>query len=429
MIRKLLVTFFLVGISGLLVYGFVQSAGGGTDAFRAEKNSSDEPTRFLLEVFASIKKNYWEAVDDVKLKELFSLATVRVASTSPLASSSTPLQFEQFLRSALATKPRAEQTLATLQIGELVLNNLQPFGRSHIFSTAQEKDLRDTVNNINEAKDLYASLGVPKDASPEDIATKYEEQISTLEKEGTPEATEKIKELSYIKEVLTDAKKKTRYDEKKIEPTIFLKTLSPSMAYLNLTKFSPTTLTEFVDVVAKLPTSPAPRNLIIDMRGNIGGSSDIVPYLSGFFIGHNLYAFDFFTQGTYTPFKTPTGKLPGLLGLKKIIILIDGATQSSAELFTSVLKKYNKATAIGTRSKGWGTIENTFPLTANLEGKSYTLFLVHSITLREDGQPIEGRGVDPDIDIGDKNWTKTATDLFEDSALVRLLEQTFKNRP
>jgi len=426
-LQKLALAVFVIGVAGLLAYGFGRNANGGETRLTTSDESKSTHTLLLLEIFDSIKKNYWDTVDERKLIQLFELAVTKVASTSPLtlSATSTRAEFADYLTSALSAKTESDKKAATLAIGELVLSNLPPFGRNRLFTMAQEKDLRDTVSNIDASKDLYAELGVKKGASVADIDKAYQAKLADLRKEDTPGAKEKITRISYIKDVLTDEKKKALYDSDKIEPTLSLKALSRSTFYLNLTKFSPTTLQEFTDAATKMGGSVKARNLIIDMRGNIGGSFDIVPYLSGFFIGPSQYAFDLFKQGAYIPFKTPTQKLPPLSGLRRIIVLIDGNTQSSAELFVTVLKKYNKAKVIGTRSKGWGTIENTFPLATGLYGDKYTLFLVHSMTVGENGQPIEGRGVDPDIDITDKNWRATARDEFEDSALVSLLESLF----
>ncbi len=428
-IARLGLLVLVIGAFGLFFYGFVRGVLGTKHSLTiADTHSAN--TRLLLEIFDSIKKNYWKEIYDKELMQKFEFAARYVAPTSPPLSSSTPNIFANYLEKAILSKPEAERKNATLAIGELVLESLLPLKRSYISTIRQEKELRDTVNNIHPDKDLYASLGVPKDASPETIEKEYTAKLALLKKEKTPEAEQKITELAYAKEVLTDTSKKTLYDTQRIEPTLsLLKPLSSSTLYLNLTKFSPTTLDEFMDTTKKMSAYPHARNLIIDMRGNIGGSFDIVPYLSGFFIGPGQYAFELLKKDEHIPFKTLTPKLPELSHFKRTIVLIDGETQSSAEQFASVLKKYNKATVVGTASNGHGTVEKNFSLATTLGGDSYSLFLVHSITLREDGLPIEGRGVDPDIDTGLKNWQKTAIDLLEDSALVKLIEQTLKNRP
>ena len=71
----------------------------------------------------------------------------------------------------------------------------------------------------------------------------------------------------------------------------------------------------------------------------------------------------------------------------------------------SVLKKYNVGVLVGTKTRGWGTVEKVFEIKNQLDkSEKYSIFLVHSLTLREDGNPIEGKGVDPEIDITNKNW-------------------------
>ena len=61
---------------------------------------------------------------------------------------------------------------------------------------------------------------------------------------------------------------------------------------------------------------------------------------------------------------------------------------------------------------------NSFQLNQISKTEKYSLFLVHSITLRDDNQPIEGRGVDPDINIKDTNWQQQLFSYFRNSQLV-----------
>ncbi|MSR71326.1 MAG: hypothetical protein EXS50_01455 [Candidatus Taylorbacteria bacterium] len=386
-------------------------------------------SQFLIEVFDLIKKDYWNKIEDDKLASIFTLATQKALATTTLPTPKSRDELLIFFDKELSdVKPESKKD-TTASIANLVLVNLEPFGRSRLFTTSQEKSLRNEVSNINQSRDLYSSLELSKDASKDQIEKKYTSLVAAINKEKPVDAAKKIKELAYAKGVLTNKREKDLYDLTKIEPTLFIKALSPTTYYMNLTKFSPTSIDEFTNAASTLEEKNNLSYLIIDMRSNLGGSLDIVPYLSGFFIGSGQYAFDLWKQGIFTPFKTLTQKLPEISQFKKVLILVDGNTQSSAELFSSVLKKYNRAIIVGTKTKGWGTVENTFPIETTLDGDHYSIFLVHSLTLRDDNMPIEQNGVLPDVDISKKNWRQTASIIIGNSDLLTSLDKALDNRP
>ena len=85
----------------------------------------------------------------------------------------------------------------------------------------------------------------------------------------------------------------------------------------------------------------------------------------------------------------------------------------------AALKTYNVGVVVGTLTKGWGTVEKVFELENQLdEGETYSAFLAHHLTLRGDGQPIEGRGVDPMVNINDSNWEDQLLSYFNFPQLV-----------
>ena len=123
-------------------------------------------------------------------------------------------------------------------------------------------------------------------------------------------------------------------------------------------------------------------------------------------------------------YKTKTSWLPSLIRYKKMIVLINDQTQSSAEVMASVLKKYNVGVLVGTPTKGWGTVEKVFPLENQLnDGKKYSIFLVHSLTLREDGQPIQDNKVQPLVDISDSNWDQQLLKYFDSPSLINKIKE------
>jgi carboxyl-terminal processing protease len=159
--------------------------------------------------------------------------------------------------------------------------------------------------------------------------------------------------------------------------------------------------------------------LIFDLRGNIGGAIDQLPYFLGPFIGFDNYAYQFYQQGKKDDFKTTTGWLDSMVRYKKVVVLIDEKSQSTAEVTAAVLKKYNVGVLVGNTTKGWGTIEKVFPIDNQIKtDEKFSLFLVHHVTIGDEGQPIEGRGVAPNISIKDPNWKNELFRRFGSQEIV-----------
>ena len=170
--------------------------------------------------------------------------------------------------------------------------------------------------------------------------------------------------------------------------------------------------------------------MIIDLRGNIGGSLDFPQYFLGLFIGPNQYAFDLYHQDDYNAQRTTAERSYELARYKEIAILTDGMTQSTAELLAATFKRMRLAVVVGSKTRGWGTVENTFPLTTVIDpSQTFSLLLVHSLTLRDDEQPIEQNGVLPDVDISQKNWQNELVNYFSSPAMISAVKQAVSQPP
>src|SRR3989344_2640055 len=364
------------------------SAGAFVINKRADRQAAiigapQEPNAvFLTELSDTIKKNYWDKISDEQLSALFKLAKEKVGSDD------------------------------AVKIADVVLANLKPFGRSRLYSKQQETALRQQVENINPDKDLYAALGVPKGATSEEVEKAYQAQPKT-------------EELTYAHAVLTKPETKRNYDKGGQEPTVFGKILPGNVAYMHINRFAPLTLSEFKNASDKLATFK-PTALILDLRNNIGGAVDFLQYFLGPFIGPDQYAYEFFHQGDKTPYKTKNGWLDSFTIYRKVVVLIDNTVQSSAEGMATALKKYRFAVLAGTPTKGHGTIEELFPVKSDIgDGKTYSVLLVQSITLRADSLPIESRGEDPNININDKDWREQLLSYYNSEALIKVVSEVW----
>jgi hypothetical protein len=404
--------------------------------FVSYKTSNEKDSiyvRFEMEAFDSIQTNFWKKSTEADVAELFHLALVKTASTTPEKTSlktsdrdGTALMLATFF-SSLPEEKRKETALNVLVV---ILYNLPPVGRNSVLSNKAETALRDTVSNIDHSKDLYKDLGTEKGTTTEVVEKAYKEKKAILIKQDTPEAKKELIQVQYAHQVLTHVDSKSFYDQSQIEPTVFTKVVGEKTLYVNMTKIAPTTLREFGLAILQATTTPGLDSMILDLRGNVGGALEFAQYFLGLFLGQNQFAFDLFHQDVYTVNRTVLPKFPELARYKEVAVLTDTMTQSTSELLTASFKRFKIGKVIGTKTRGWGTVENTYPLkTVLTAGETYSLLLVNSITLRDDGDPIEGRGVDPDVDIRTNGWDNSLSTQFHLPSIISSIKNVVKMAP
>ncbi|MBI2039489.1 DnaJ domain-containing protein [Candidatus Microgenomates bacterium] len=461
--RFLLILILLIFGLGLLT-GYIIF---GQNRPQIVRNQSEKEihSAFLMEIYDKILENYWDNISEEQLAQLFKQASEKIVgkpqklqSSGKTKSTPNPVQaqlqtgntsglsinlqgssindlkilnqddnkpptdqkqaLQNLLQNILKDLEDSKKKEFTKTLAATILSGLTPPGRSGLFTQKQEEQLKNTVQNVNPEKDLYKDLGLAKGASQQDIQKSYQEKEEELKKDTSPQAQEELKKIAYAKDVLTDQDKKKNYDTKGVEPTTNSKLISADIAYLKFDKFSPTTYEEFVKIVKSYDKQDGPKALIFDLRGNIGGAIDALPFFLGNFLGDKQYVYDFMRKGELEPYKTVGTKLAGLARMKQVVILVDNQTQSSAELLAVALKRYRYGVVLGIPTKGWGTVEKVFNLENQFDpSEKFSLFLVHSLTLRDDGQPLEGRGLEPDINIKETNWEEKLFEYFRNPSL------------
>ncbi len=436
---------YSAGLIAIIVILVIGAAGG---YFYSLKNIITQPiteneekniyTAFLLEIYDKIQENYWDTLSQAELNNLFQLGTEKLIGGSHPIEPNDKQGLETMIEKTLTDLNDEQKQEFTTKLATIVLQNLQPMGRSGLYTTQDEQALKNRVQNINPDKDLYQDLGVAKNATPEKVEEVYQEKTVQLEEKieapSTPEpekeeAKQELKKVESAHQVLSDEAKKQRYDQTGAEPTIYTKIIEPNIFHIHLKVFSPVTFDEFQTETNRVVDQNLD-TLVLDLRNNIGGSIDILPYFIGPFIGYDQYAYEFLHQGERTPFKTKVGWLNSLVPYKKVIILINNQSQSTAELMVAALKRYNVGVVVGQTTRGWGTIERVFQLENRIsETEKHSIFLVHTLTLRDDNQPIEGNGVEPVISTSASNWTQQLSAYFDNPNITKAVEQIWHVNP
>ena len=414
------------GYGGTQWYQQTQTAAASA-AFQTQEEAENVYVRFDLEIFDIIMEDYWQVADEAELAELYRRALAKVLNSEDVTLP-TPDRagVAAMLHGAFADRPEAEQRTAAIDIGIVVLTNLGPHGRSGLLSDKQEQELRDTERNVNRDRNLYETLGLNDGASVNEVEVAYANKKAELEAADTEEAAKELQAATYAHEVLVEESTKAVYDEAKIEPTLSTRAINDDTLYADLSQVTPASFTEFVNVLQQVGEEPELTNLVIDLRGNIGGTLDFAKYLWGLFVGPNQYAFDLLRRGEPVVERTPSNvpKIEATDQFDEIAILVDGKTQSTAELVTTIFKKHNRAKVVGTTTRGWGSVENTYPIETQIDPEvSYSVLLVNSLTLREDNQPIESRGAVPHVDITQDDWEASLADEIDSSSLRRAIHE------
>lgn len=140
--------------------------------------------------------------------------------------------------------------------------------------------------------------------------------------------------------------------------------------------------------------------MIVDLRGNGGGWGHVLSGILGHFVRGPVGTF--FDQRTSRVLNVTTPAGPDIRNVP-LVVLIDGDTQSYAEVLAAVLQE-NGAHVVGSRSPG-----NTESIYVYVLNDGSRLWLAQESFKLRDGADLEGHGVQPDAPV-DADWKRFSED-------------------
>jgi carboxyl-terminal processing protease len=168
------------------------------------------------------------------------------------------------------------------------------------------------------------------------------------------------------------------------------------VGYIRVTQFTEQTADGLKAAMQKLK-SEVPgdkfKGYILDLRNNPGGLLDqSIDVVNSFVDRGEIVS----TRGR-TPDETQRFDAhPGgdLSGGKPLVVLINGGSASASEIVAGALQDHKRATLIGTRSFGKGSVQTIMPL-----GQEGALRLTTARYYTPSGRSIQAKGIDPDYKV------------------------------
>lgn len=171
-------------------------------------------------------------------------------------------------------------------------------------------------------------------------------------------------------------------------PTVTLTMLDDGMAYIEILEFDSVSVDQFAEALAEARGSDM-EGLIIDLRGNPGGSLDAVVDMCRMILPEGMVVY---TEDKYG--RRDERTCDGTRELKvPLVVLVDGNSASAAEIMAGAIKDYGLGTLVGTTTFGKGIVQQIIPFRDGSAIKITT-----SAYYTPNGNNIHGIGIEPDVE-------------------------------
>jgi carboxyl-terminal processing protease len=188
------------------------------------------------------------------------------------------------------------------------------------------------------------------------------------------------------------------------------------IGYIRITQFNEQTTEGLKKALSDLATQIPPEKLkgyVVDLRNNPGGLLDQAISVSDAFLEKGEIVS---TRGRNAEETQRFNARAGdLIKGKPLIVLINGGSASASEIVAGALQDHKRATLVGTRSFGKGSVQTIIPLGSG----NGALRLTTARYFTPSGRSIQAKGIVPDIEVSQDvpDDLKTRTDTKGEASL------------
>lgn len=169
-----------------------------------------------------------------------------------------------------------------------------------------------------------------------------------------------------------------------------------NVGYIRITTFNEQTQDGLERAVKMLSRSLGDQmiGIVLDLRTNPGGLLEQAIRVSDAFLEQGEIVS---TRGRRSEdIERYSARRGDLIRGKPLVVLINGGSASASEIVAGALQDHKRATVLGTRSFGKGSVQTIVPLGGGLEG---AIRLTTARYYTPSGRSIQARGIDPDIEV------------------------------
>jgi carboxyl-terminal processing protease len=381
------------------VFAEKQSEAKTANAANTEESLPWEEAHLLAEVYARIRRDYVDDIDEHELLE--NAVRGMVAALDPHSAFLDSEEFEEIRLSTMGSYPGVGIEVAA---EDNIVKILRPIeGSPAELAGIHAGDQIAKIDDVDVGADLAGAISRMRGKAGSIVKL-------TIRRVGTPQLLNFSLERAHV-EVHSVAQK----------------SLEPGYGYVRITNFSETTPKDLDRAVARLKKdNPAGlKGLVLDLRNNPGGVLE-----SGVAV-----ADAFLDSGTIVTAdgRTPDARFrmdatPGdLIDGAQLVVLVNGGSASASEIVAGALKDHGRAELIGHKTYGKGSVQTVMPLSKG------AIKLTTSRYFTPSGTSIHQKGILPDIPATGREEPPAelggdhATPLAERDQEVRLALDTLKS--
>ena len=364
---KRALTYLLCGVAlgalGVFASGIVRASVTATGA---------DGLALFRQVYEKATQNYFEAPDEAKVME--GAINSMLASLDPHSNYLDPKALNDF-----------QVTMKGEEFGGLGLEVMQDAGLVRVVSPIDETPAAragllsgDLITKIDDTPVLGLTLKEAVDRMRGTAKTPVRLTITRGDAKD-------IKEFTIVREIIRVQPVRSHLE-------------SGDIGYIRITQFNQQTFDALKVAIAKFKVNPGADKLkgyILDLRNNPGGLlTQSIQVVNAFIDRGEIVSTRGRTADQYQAFSARSGY--NLSDGKPLVVLINGGSASASEIVSGALQDLRRATLIGTRSFGKGSVQTVLPL-----GENGALKLTTARYYTPSGRSIQAKGIEPDYKIGE----------------------------